>query len=67
MPTRYQTTGRRRRRSTKHQKGGILPLAALIPALKTGGKTVSLGAASGAASYSAKKALVATTRKRGRQ
>ena len=64
MPKRCPTTGGRPRRSTKRQKRGILPLAALIPALVAGGKVVALGAASGAASYGAKKALEAATRKR---
>ena len=67
MPKRCRTTGGRPRRSTKRQKGGILPLAALIPALVAGGKAVALGAASGAASYGAKKALEAATRKRRRR
>ena len=64
MPKRCRATDGRSRRSTKRQKGGILPLAALIPALVAGGKAVALGAASGAASYGAKKALEAATRKR---
>ena len=64
MPKQRRTTGGRSRRSTKRQKGGILPLAALIPALVAGGKAVALEAASGAASYGAKKALEAATRKR---
>ena len=50
--------GRRRRRT--RQKGGLLPLAALIPALIAGG----LGALGGGASYGVKKALEAATRKR---
>jgi len=57
MPIIYQTTGGGRRGKTKRQKGGILPLAALIPALVASGKAVALGATSGTASYSAKKAL----------
>jgi len=52
------------RRRRKRQKGGTLPLAAIIPALIAGGKAVALGAASGAASYGAKKALKAATRKK---
>ena len=55
--------GKKRMRS-KRQKGGIFPLAALIPALIAGGKAVALGAASGAAGFSAKKALEAATRRR---
>ena len=52
--------GRRRRR----QRGGLFPLAALIPALIAGGKAVALGAAGGAASYGAKKGLEAAFRKK---
>ena len=52
MPRRRQTFVRRRKR---RQKGGIFPLAALLPALIAGGKAVALGAASGAAGYGAKK------------
>ena len=46
MPKR-RTTRRRRRR----QRGGILPLAALIPAAIAAGKAVALGGISGAAGY----------------
>ena len=52
--------GRRRIR----QKGGILPLAALLPALIAGGKALGLGALSGGAAFGVKKALGAATRKR---
>ena len=55
------TTRRRRRvkrRLTKSgQKGGILPLAALIQALIAGGKALGLSALGGAASVGAKKGL----------
>ena len=62
MPkTRVLRTRRRRR-----QRGGLFPLAALIPALIAGGKAVALGAAGGAASYGAKKGLEAAFRKRRR-
>ena len=62
MPkTRVRRTRRRRR-----QRGGLFPLAALIPALIAGGKAVALGAAGGAASYGAKKGLEAAFRKRRR-
>ena len=53
---------KRRRVKRRRQKGDILPLAALIPALIAGGKAVTLGAASGAASYNVKKGLDAATR-----
>ena len=63
MPkTRVRRTRRRRRR----QRGGLFPLAALIPALIAGGKAVALGAAGGAASYGAKKGLEAAFRKKRR-
>ena len=62
MPkTRVRRTRRRRR-----QRGGLFPLAALIPALIAGGKAVALGAAGGEASYGAKKGLEAAFRKRRR-
>ena len=43
----------RRKRKRRVQKGGLVPLAAVIPALISGGKSLAL---SGAA-YGAKKAL----------
>ena len=61
MPARKKRQRRRRR-----QRGGILPLAALIPALIAGGKAVALGVAAGAAGFGAKKALGAITRKKPR-
>ena len=63
MPKRRarRTRGRKRR-----QRGGLLPLAALIPALIAGGKAVVLGAAGVAASYGAKKGLEAAFRKKRR-
>jgi len=54
----------RRRRRKKKQKGGVLPLAALVPAGIVLGKAVGLGAASGAASYGAKRALQAVSKKK---
>ena len=48
-------------------RGGLLPLAALVPALIAGGKAAALGAAGGAASYGAKKALEKVTGKRRRR
>ena len=52
---RARAYARRRRR----QKGGILPLAALVPAMVAAGKAAALGAAGGAASYGAKRGLKA--------
>ncbi|KAL9953222.1 hypothetical protein ACROYT_G040602 [Oculina patagonica] len=68
MRRKKRVTQRRRRAGRRRigQKGGILPLAALIPALIAGGKAIALGAASGAAGWGAKKALDAATRKRKR-
>ena len=63
MPKRRTTRRRRRRR----QRGGILPLAALIPAAMALGKTVALGAAGGAAGFGTKKALQAIARSRRRR
>ena len=56
--------GTRRRRTSRRQKGGLLPLAALIPAFMAAGKAIGLGALGGGASYGVKKALEAATRKR---
>ena len=56
----------RRRRRKRHQRGGLLPLTALIPALIAGGKAMALGAAGGAASYGARKGLEAAFRKKRR-
>ena len=50
----------------RKQKGGILPLAAAVPALMAVGKAVGLGAAGGAAGYGAKKAMDAVFKKRRR-
>ena len=57
---RWRTKKRRQRR----QKGGILPLAALLPALIPGGKAIGLAAAGAGASYGVNKALESATRKR---
>ena len=51
----------------KRQKGGLLPLAAIIPALIAVGKAVALGAASGAGGFGVKKALEAVTSKSGKR
>ena len=56
--------GTRRRRTSNRQKGGLLPLAALVPAFIAAGKAIGLGALGGGASFGAKKALEAATRKR---
>ena len=61
---RWRGTRRRRRRRRTRQKGGLLPLAALIPAFMAAGKAIGLGALGGGASYDFKKALEATTRKK---
>ena len=53
----------KRVRHRKRQKVGILPLAALIPALIAGGKAVAAGALSGAAGYGVKKGLEAIEKK----
>lgn len=47
--------GRRTSRRRRKQKGGIFPLAALLPALIARGKAVGLGALGGAALFGAKK------------
>ena len=62
MVRRRKNRWRGTRRRTR-QKGGLLPLASLIPALIAGGKAVGLGALGGGASYGVKKALEAATRK----
>ena len=64
--TKMPKTRVRRRRRRRRQRGGLFPLAALIPALVAGGKALALGAAGGAASYGAKKGLEAAFRKRRR-
>ena len=59
-----KTRVRRKRR----QQGGLLPLAALVPALMAVGKAAALGAVGGAAGYGGKKAMeAATTRKNKRK
>ena len=61
---RWGGTRRRRRRRRTRQKGGLLPLTALIPAFMAAGKAIGLGALGGGASNGVKKALEATTRKK---
>lgn len=53
---------RTRKRRRRTQKGGIFPLAALIPALIAGGKAIGLAAAGAGASYGVNKALESATR-----
>ena len=54
-----------RRKRGRRQRGGLLPLAALVPALMAVGKAAALGAVGGAAGYSGIKAMeAATTRKK---
>ena len=52
----------KRRRQRRKQRGGILPF--LIPAAIALGKAAARGAVSGGASYGAKKAIDAATRKK---
>ena len=61
-----RTVRKKPRRRRKTQKGGLLPLAALIPALVAAGKAAALGGISGAAGYCVKKGLQAASRKRRR-
>ena len=63
---RKQTVRRKPRRHRKTQKGGLLPLAALIPALVAAGKAAALGGFSGVAGYGVKKGLQAASRRRRR-
>ena len=58
-----RTVHRKPRRRKKTQKGGLLPLAALIPALVAAGKAAVLGGISGAAGFGVKKGLEAASRK----
>ena len=48
----------------KRMRGGILPLAAVIPALMAAGKAATLEAVSGAAGYGVKRGLRAVTQKK---
>ena len=61
-----RTVRRKPRRRRKTQKGGLFPLAALIPALVAAGKAAVLGGISGTAGYGVKKGLQAASRKRRR-
>ena len=62
---RKRTVRRKPSRRKKTQKGGLLQLAALIPALVAAGKAAALGGISSAASYGMKD-LEAASRKRRR-
>ena len=62
---RKRTVRRKPSRRKKTQKGGLLQLAALIPALVATGKAAALGGISSAASYGMK-GLEAASRKRRR-
>ena len=53
-----------KRRKRRRQKGGIAPLAAIIPALLAVGKAAALGGVSGAAGYGVTKGLEAATAKK---
>ena len=53
MPTTRRRRRVKRRLTKRGQKGDILPLAALIPALIAGGKALGLSALGGAASFGA--------------
>ena len=54
---RRRVARRRVPKGLRVQKGGIFPLAAIIPALVAAGKAAALGAVGGAAGYGAKRAL----------
>ena len=55
MVRRRRNRWRGRRRTSNRQKGGLLPLAALVPAFIAAGKAIGLGALGGGASFGAKK------------
>jgi len=61
-----RTVRRKPRRRRKAPRGGLLPLAALIPALLAAGKAAAQGGISGAAGHGVKKGLEAASRKRRR-
>ena len=50
-----------RTRRKRRQRGGLLPLAALVPTWMAVGKAAALGAVGGAAGYGGKKAMEAAT------
>ena len=54
---RKRVARRRVLRGFRVQKGGIFPLAAIIPALVAAGKAAALGAVGGGAAYGAKRVL----------
>ena len=51
----FRRRWRGRRRTSNRQKGGLLPLAALVPAFIAAGKAIGFGALGGGASFGAKK------------
>ena len=55
---------RAKKRKRRRQRGGILPLAAFIPALIVGGKAIDLAAAGTGASFAVNKALESASRRR---
>ena len=63
--SRLERRARRHRRRT--QKGGVLPLAALVPALIAGGKALGAAVAGSGASYAVNKVLDTVTRKKKRR
>ena len=56
---------RRRKRFNSRQNGGVIPLAALLPALVAAGKAAATGGIAAGASWGVKKALDKIGRKRG--
>ena len=53
-----------RRKTRRRQRGGILPLAVLIPAAVAVGKATALGGVSGAAGYGVKRGLKAALQRK---
>ena len=62
--SRQRTT---RRKTRRRQRGGILPLAALIPAAVAVGKAAALGGVSGAAGYGVERGLRAALRRKNQE
>lgn len=55
---------KRSRRRRRWQKGGVLPLAALVPALVAGGKALGAAVAGSGASYAVNKVLDTVTKRK---